>query len=169
MTLSAELLRQFSEVTAPVKSTGSEYTVYGTIDSIDDVTHQVMVRLDGAAPDQLTPVSYAANVNVGDRVLILFKNRQATITGNLTSPNGEPAGYRTLVANVNNHIQRSDIHKTVSELIDVFWPIGSVYIQFGTNLDTPDVLFGGTWDSILIQADGQAANSMQYHMWVRTA
>ena len=118
MTLSAELLRQFSEVTAPEKNTGSEYTVYGEIKSIDDVTHQVMVRLDGAAPDQLTPVSYAANVNVGDRVLILFKNRQATITGNLTSPNGEPAGYQTLVTNVNSHIQNQDIHTTMDEVVE---------------------------------------------------
>ena len=118
MTLSPDLIDQFVAVTEQAKTTNAESTVYGEIVTIDDVTHQVMVRLDGASDNQLTPVSYAANVNVGDRVLILFKNRQATITGNLTSPNGEPAGYQTLVTNVNSHIQNQEIHTTMDEVVE---------------------------------------------------
>ena len=170
MTLSADLLKQFSDAVMPEKKTGIENTVYGEVKLIDLETGQCMVKFDGAPEGQLTPVSYAANVNVGDRVLVMLKNRQATITGNLTSPNGEPPGYQTLVRNVSTHIGNTSIHKTVSEIAAFIYPVGSVYIQFGVNLDGPADLFGfGTWQEILTQAESQSEEDPKYHMWVRTA
>ena len=150
------------------KATPNGNTVYGEVKSIDIETGQCFVKLDGAPEGQLTPVAYAANVNEGDRVLVLLKNRQATITGNLTSPNGEPAGYQTLVRNVSNHIGNTDIHNTMTEIATFVYPVGSVYIQFGVSLDDPETLFGfGTWQEILTQAEGQEEDTPKYHMWVR--
>lgn len=169
MTLSAELLRSFTDVVTPEKATAQANTVYGEVISIDDETSRVMVKLDGAPTDVLTPVAYAANVNVGDRVLVMIKNRQAIITGNLTSPNGEPAGYQILVQNVSNHIGNTSIHKTLTQILEAIYPVGSVYIQFGVDLDGPETLLGiGTWQEILTQAEDQAADAPRYHMWVRT-
>lgn len=169
MTLPSELIQSFADIVAKDKTAPNGNTVYGEVTSINIETGQCFVKLDGAPEGQLTPVSYAANVNEGDRVLVLLKNRQATITGNLTSPNGEPAGYQILVQNVSNHIGNTDIHKSVTQILGAMYPVGSVYIQFGVNLDGPADLFGfGTWQEILTQAEGQEEDAPRYHMWVRT-
>lgn len=169
MTLTSELLQSFADIVTPDKASATANTVYGEVISIDNETGQVMVKLDGAPSGVLTPVAYAANVNEGDRVLVLLKNRQATITGNLTSPMGEPAGYQILVQNVSNHIGNTGIHKSLTQILEAIYPVGSVYIQFGVDLDGPETLLGiGTWQEILTQAEGQSENTPRYHMWVRT-
>ena len=90
MTLSPELIEQFVAVTAPEKTNRSENTVYATVLSVDPDRGQCIVRFDGASenaddPGSTTPVSYATDVVAGDRVLVMIKNRRATIVGNLSS------------------------------------------------------------------------------------
>lgn len=166
MELSADILRRFAEVTTPDKETRLDNTVYGVVKELDSGDGIIKVLIDGADPDVLTPASYTATVAVDDRVLVTLKNRSAIVTGNLTNPEGEPPGYSALVANVNSHISNSSVHFSLQSV----YPVGSVYIQFGVNLDSPATLFGfGTWQEILTQASGQSDQSPKYHMWVRTA
>lgn len=81
MGLTSDLLSQFVKVTKDTEPPKKETTAYGTAVVEDG---KVYVCIDGS--DQKTPVSNAAVVKDGDRVIVLIKNHEAIITGNLSSP-----------------------------------------------------------------------------------
>jgi len=85
--LSSELLQEFAKAVAPPDNSPKETTVYGTarVDS-----NGVYAMIDGS--DIYTPVNLAVTVSDGDRVMVLLKNRQATVTGNLTNQGGGGGG-----------------------------------------------------------------------------
>ncbi len=113
MKLSPELIKRFVDATVPKQAESKASTVYGTavVQGTD-----VFVHLDGAEEGVLTPVSYMATVDDGDRVMVTIKDRRATITGNMTTAAGEPPGYQALVRNVNEHISNDEIHLSEDDI-----------------------------------------------------
>lgn len=84
MGLSSDLISQFVKATNDSDKTDKkETTTYGTT-----VIHggKLYVRLDGAKPEQLTPVTTTADAQPDERVTVMIKNHSAVITGNTTSP-----------------------------------------------------------------------------------
>ena len=81
--LSDSLVKQFVKMTNDTTKKKSESFLYGTVDSIgEDGTANVI--FDGAADS--TPCASSVSIAVGDRVLVMLKNRQATITSNVSNP-----------------------------------------------------------------------------------
>ena len=81
MELSSDLLSLFAKATKDTDKSKKENTVLGTI---VDNNGSKYVQLDGS--ESPTPLSTTADVEVGDRVIVLIKNHTATVTGNLSSP-----------------------------------------------------------------------------------
>lgn len=81
MRLDNTLLKEFAKVTNDKPERKKESTMYGTVVEQDG---KVYVQLDGS--DILTPVEKAMDAITGDRVVVMIKNHQAVITGNITSP-----------------------------------------------------------------------------------
>lgn len=81
MAISMDLLSKFVKATndKPVEKT--ESFVSGTAVEYDG---RMFVRLDGS--DRLTPVSTSASVKDGNRVTVMIKNHEATVTGNVSDP-----------------------------------------------------------------------------------
>lgn len=86
MGLSHELISQFAKVTNDNPSTTKkESSVYGTV--VVDENNAEFVRLDGAAEDQLIPITNCTvAVANKDRVIVSIRNHSAVVTGNLTTP-----------------------------------------------------------------------------------
>lgn len=84
MGLSSDLISQFVKATNDSeKTTKKETTTYGTTVLYNG---KLYVRLDGAKPEQLTPVITTADALPNERVTVMIKNHSAVITGNTTSP-----------------------------------------------------------------------------------
>lgn len=82
MGLSNDLISQFVKATNDDSKKKKETsTVYGTV---TDAGSQKYVKLDGS--NISTPVSTTVDVSEGDRVIVMIKNHNATITGNLRNP-----------------------------------------------------------------------------------
>lgn len=83
--LSRSLLKKFASITrdSEVRQRVNSYGTAVVVGSAGDNAVKY-VRLDGS--EVLTPVSEAADVRDGDRVLVSVENHVATISGNLTSP-----------------------------------------------------------------------------------
>lgn len=81
MALSSELISQFVKITNDGKDTKTESTVYGTTVTKNGTTY---VQLDGS--ELFTPINTTADVQPGERVIVMIKNHTATITGNISSP-----------------------------------------------------------------------------------
>lgn len=81
MSLSADLISQFTKVTKPEETRKKESTVYGSIVKYGD---DFYARIDGS--DILTPISSTVDVKDGDRVSMLIKNHTAVVTGNFSKP-----------------------------------------------------------------------------------
>ena len=82
MGLSADLLSEFSKVTKDSSDKkNKESTLFGTA---VEYNGKMYVKLDGS--ELLTPVSTTAVIESGERVTVLLKNHNATVTGNLSSP-----------------------------------------------------------------------------------
>lgn len=81
MGLSSDLVLQFVKTTNDTVKTKKEATVNGTT---VEYNGSIYVRLDGS--DLLTPISSTTDVVADERVTVLIKNHEATVTGNLSSP-----------------------------------------------------------------------------------
>ena len=81
MDLSNDLISQFVKITNDEDKKSSESTMYGTTVEYNGAMY---VKLDGS--DLLTPVETTADMSSDERVTVLIKNHNATVTGNLTSP-----------------------------------------------------------------------------------
>ena len=86
MELSNSLLKKFARITNDASDKASSGTnMYATAVVIGEKSEtKKYVRLDGS--DILTPVSEAADIRDGDRVLITISNHTATVAGNITAP-----------------------------------------------------------------------------------
>lgn len=92
MGLSNDLISQFVKATNDNKETKKESTVYGTVKNVDGVEY---VQLDGS--DFLTPVSSTTSISDGDRVTVMIKNHNATVTGNISSPSAKNSDLNTTI------------------------------------------------------------------------
>ena len=80
MALSNDLASQFVKATMDVnKENNKESTIYGKVVKVGDKEY---VQLDGS--ELLTPISSTTTVNDNDRVMVVIKNHEAIVTGNLT-------------------------------------------------------------------------------------
>ena len=84
MVLSEELVANFVKSTNDKKTTSSEATVYGTVKIEGDKKY---VQIDGSSIK--TPVNTTSDISDGDRVIVLIKNHEATIIGNVSSPSAK--------------------------------------------------------------------------------
>ena len=84
MVLSEELVANFVKSTNDKKTTSSETTVYGTVKIEEDKKY---VQIDGSSIK--TPVNTTSDISDGDRVIVLIKNHEATIIGNVSSPSAK--------------------------------------------------------------------------------
>ncbi|MCI6409253.1 MAG: hypothetical protein MR797_05800 [Lachnospiraceae bacterium] len=84
MVLSEELVANFVKSTNDKKTTSSEATVYGTVRIEGDKKY---VQIDGSSIK--TPVNTTSDISDGDRVIVLIKNHEATIIGNVSAPSAK--------------------------------------------------------------------------------
>ena len=80
MSLSTDLISQFVKTTKDTDNTKKESTLYGTVTNAE----KKVVKLDGS--DISTPVNSTVDFVDGDRVVVMIKNHNAVVTGNLTNP-----------------------------------------------------------------------------------
>lgn len=81
MALSNDVLSKFVKVTTNKPAKKTESFVTGTAVEYDG---RMFVRIDGS--DRLTPVSSSASIEDGNRVTVMIKNHEATVTGNTSDP-----------------------------------------------------------------------------------
>ena len=81
MALPVDVINQFCETVVVKENRPTESTVMGTTVKYNG---EICVKIDGS--DQITPVSSTSVVKENQRVQVLIKNHQATITGNLSDP-----------------------------------------------------------------------------------
>ena len=106
MVLSEELVANFVKSTNDKKTTSSEATVYGTVKIEGDKKY---VQIDGSSIK--TPVNTTSDISDGDRVIVLIKNHEATIIGNVSSPSAKNASV-------------SDQYNSLQQQIDALSPEG---------------------------------------------
>ena len=104
MVLSEELVANFVKSTNDKKTTSSETTVYGTVKIEEDKKY---VQIDGSSIK--TPVNTTSDISDGDRVIVLIKNHEATIIGNVSSPSAKNASV-------------SDQYNSLQQQIDALSP-----------------------------------------------
>lgn len=81
--LSDRLVKEFVRMTNDTTKKKGESFLYGTVDKINE-DGTIDVIFDGATYS--TPCASSVSVAVGDRVLVMLKNRQATVTSNVSNP-----------------------------------------------------------------------------------
>ena len=105
MALSTDLISQFVKVTKDEAKDNKGSTVYGEVVKYSNKDY---VKIDGS--DLLTPISSSSIVvDDGERVSILIKDHNATVTGNITSP----AGTDKRVQNVSQKV--TELYSVVAE------------------------------------------------------
>lgn len=140
--LTDDLISKFVKNVVGGQKTKKETFSYGTVVKKDGYTY---VKLDGS--DLLTRVAATADTIDGERVMVMIKNHQATITGNISSPAARVGDFDT-VKNIANAAEETanEAKETVGLLFDLVYPIGSFYIS--ANNTDPSELFGGEWEQI---------------------
>ena len=81
MALPIDVINQFCDTVVVKENRPTESTVMGTTVKYNGA---ICVKIDGS--DQITPVASTSVVEENQRVQVLIKNHQATITGNLSDP-----------------------------------------------------------------------------------
>ena len=99
MVLSEELVANFAKSTNDKKTTSSEATVYGTVRIEGDKKY---VQIDGSSIK--TPVNTTSDISDGDRVIVLIKNHEATIIGNVSSPSAKNSSVNHQYDNLQQQI-----------------------------------------------------------------
>ena len=107
MPLPVDIINQFCETVVVEENRQTESTVMGTTVKYNG---KICVKIDGS--DQITPVASTSVVEENQRVQVLIKNHQATITGNLS----DPAASGTTVEKQGTKITELDI--VVAEKVD---------------------------------------------------
>ena len=99
MVLSEELVANFVKSTNDKKTTSSEATVYGTVKIEGDRKY---VQIDGSSIK--TPVNTTSDISDGDRVIVLIKNHEATIIGNVSAPSAKNSSVNHRYDNLQQQI-----------------------------------------------------------------
>ena len=104
MSISNDLVKQFVQITKDNSPVKTESTVYGTAVEYEG---QMYVQIDGS--DLITPVETTTELKSGERVTVMIKDHNATVTGNLTNP----AAGKNTVANIQGNLD--DIGTQITE------------------------------------------------------
>lgn len=104
MSISNDLVKQFVQITKDNSPVKTESTVYGTA---VEYNGQMYVQIDGS--DLITPVETTTELKSGERVTVMIKDHNATVTGNLTNP----AAGKNTVANIQGNL--NDIGTQITE------------------------------------------------------
>ena len=99
MILSEELVANFVKSTNDKKTTSSEATVSGTVRIEGDKKY---VQIDGSSIK--TPVNTTSDISDGDRVIVLIKNHEATIIGNVSAPAAKNSSVNNQYDNLQQQI-----------------------------------------------------------------
>ena len=91
MTLNDALVQRFAKATAPEKTEHKESTAYGTVTGVTAGGKTIYVLLDGG--ETPTPCAAGAAGKIGDRVIVTIKDRQATVTSNVSNPSTAQSQY----------------------------------------------------------------------------
>ena len=145
MVLSEELVANFVKSTNDKKTTSSEATVYGTVKIEGDKKY---VQIDGSSIK--TPVNTTSDISDGDRVIVLIKNHEATIIGNVSSPSAKNASVSDQYNSLQQQIDAlspesiSELTQTVNNNRDNIARLQESYNQANTALG----VINGTVSSI---------------------
>ena len=145
MVLSEELVANFVKSTNDKKTTSSEATVYGTVKIEGDKKY---VQIDGSSIK--TPVNTTSDISDGDRVIVLIKNHEATIIGNVSSPSAKNASvndqYNSLQQQIDalSPVSISELTQTVNNNKNNITRLQESYNQANTALG----VINGTVSSI---------------------
>lgn len=100
MALTSDLISEFVKVNRDEVEVKQASIVYGTIVVNENKKY---VKLDGS--DLLTPVSATTEAENGERVTVMIKNHEATVTGNISSPSARGES----VLEIGNRITEAEI------------------------------------------------------------
>ena len=145
MVLSEELVANFVKSTNDKKTTSSEATVYGTVKIEGDKKY---VQIDGSSIK--TPVNTTSDISDDDRVIVLIKNHEATIIGNVSSPSAKNASvndqYNSLQQQIDalSPVSISELTQTVNNNKNNITRLQESYNQANTALG----VINGTVSSI---------------------
>jgi hypothetical protein len=132
MALSSDLIAKFAKAVRNSKSKEKkEDYAYGTV--VLNAKGETCIKLDGS--DVFTPISSTADLLPGDRAMVLIKNHNVVVTGNMTSP-----------AARNEYVRNIDNRTSSNAIINLVYPVGSIYMS--VNDVSPEVIFGGVWEQI---------------------
>ena len=96
MPLSNKLINQFVKATNKTEKQSTEKFVYGNVVVSGD---KYYVRIDGSSID--TPVSrFTSTVNDKERVIVMIKNHEAVVTGNVETPSASTTYVDDAVKNI---------------------------------------------------------------------
>ena len=116
MRLSSDLISQFVKITNDDKKKEKETTIYGTTAKYGD---KMYVRIDGS--DILTPMASTASMKDNERVIVMIKNHQAIVTGNVTSKSASESSVK-------------DLDKTTKEIIKSTGAVDNRIVAAETNI-----------------------------------
>lgn len=107
MSLSNKTLSQFVKVTQNDKKEKTEKFVYGKI--TDKKNDKYYVKIDGS--DIETPVSsFTTSINAEQRVIVMIKNHEAIVTGNVASPSASTKYVDDRILEQNTPVDISEIN-----------------------------------------------------------
>lgn len=128
MDLSNDLISKFVKITSGNdKKESKEGTVYGTAVEYDGLMY---VKIDGS--DLLTPINTTATIKDGERVTIMIKDHNATVTGNISSPSASDDDLNILIAE--NTSRKEEIQNLDGEIESVNSTLSSKYTSLEQNL-----------------------------------
>lgn len=84
--LPANLIKEFVKATNDPTPPPSEVFMYGEVSSIEGEGDSRVVNVIFDGSDCATPCSATVNVDIGDRVMVMVKNRQGVVTSNVSHP-----------------------------------------------------------------------------------
>lgn len=123
MRLSSDLISQFVKITNDDKKKEKETTIYGTTVKDGD---KMYVRIDGS--DILTPMASTASMKDNERVIVMIKNHQAIVTGNVTSKSASESSVKDLDKTT------KDLDKTTKEIIKSTGAVDNRIVAAETNI-----------------------------------
>ena len=163
MALSEELVANFVKSTNDKKTTSSEATVYGTVRIEGDNEY---VQIDGSSIK--TPVNTTSDISDGDRVIVLIKNHEATIIGNVSAPSAKNSSVNHQYDNLQQQIDALspeniiELTQTVNKNKDDIARLQESYNQANTALGAINGTVSSITDSIssIEQSIGTAENNI---------
>ena len=109
MSLTNKTLSQFVKATQNDKKEKTEKFFYGNICVDETRSDKYYVKLEGS--NKMTPVSsFTTSIDTGQRVIVMIKNHEAIVTGNVGSPAASTVYVDNKLIQTNGSIDIADIN-----------------------------------------------------------